>query len=139
MAIIQQFYDAWDSQDIETVDKLTHESFIAWSHSGNKGFTKEEWMSWISPDFPKAEKLRIIFENDEIAVTHQFMSFKNGKEAVLCAWSIKEDKIIRCETDPSPISSYPIVKPFKRLLTNSTSVVTLRHANSLNPFIAKIG
>ena len=39
-------------------------------------------MSWISPDFPKAEKLRIIFENDEIAVTHQFMSFKNGKEAV---------------------------------------------------------
>ena len=51
-------------------------------------------MSWISPDFPKAEKLRIIFENDEIAVTHQFMSFKNGKEAVLCAWSIKEGKII---------------------------------------------
>ena len=55
MAIIQQFYDAWDSQDIETVDKLTHENFIAWSHSGNKGYTKEEWMSWISPDFPKAE------------------------------------------------------------------------------------
>ena len=43
---------------------------------GNKGFTKEAWMSCISPDFPKAEKLRIIFENDEIAVTHQFMSFK---------------------------------------------------------------
>ena len=62
-------------------------------------------MSWISPDFPKAEKLRIIFENDEIAVTHQFMSFKNGKEAVLCAWSIKEGKIIRYETDATPISS----------------------------------
>ena len=62
-------------------------------------------MSWISPDFPKAEKLRIIFENDEIAVTHQFMSFKNGKEAVLCAWSIKEGKIIKCETDETPISS----------------------------------
>ena len=43
-----------------------------------QSFTKEEWISWISPDFPKAEKLRIIFENDEIAVTHQFMSFKNG-------------------------------------------------------------
>ena len=105
MAIIQQFYDAWDSQDIETVDKLTHENFIAWSHSGNKGYTKEEWMSWISPDFPKAEKLRIIFENDEIAVTHQFMSFKNGNEAVLCAWSIKDGKIIKCETGATPISS----------------------------------
>ena len=54
MAIIQQFYDAWDSQDIETVDKLTYENFIAWNHSGNKGYTKEEWMSCISPDFQKS-------------------------------------------------------------------------------------
>ena len=68
-------------------------------------FTKEEWMSWISPDFPKAEKLRIIFENDEIAMTHQFMLFKNGNEAVLCAWYIKDGKIIRCETGVTPISS----------------------------------
>ena len=28
VAIIQQFYDAWDSQDIETVDKLTHEILL---------------------------------------------------------------------------------------------------------------
>ena len=105
MAIIQQFYDDWDSQDIETVDKQTHENFIAWSHSGNKVYTKEEWMSWISPDFPKAEKLRKIFENDEIAVTHQFISFKNGNEAVLCALSIKDGKIIRFETGATPISS----------------------------------
>ena len=62
-------------------------------------FYQRRNLSWISPDFPKAEKLRIIFENDEIAVTHQFMSFKNGNdEAVLCAWSIKDGKIIRCET-----------------------------------------
>ena len=62
-------------------------------------------MSWISPDFPKTEIFRIIFENDEIAVTHQFMSFKNGNEAVICAWSIKYGKTIRCETGATPISS----------------------------------
>ena len=28
VAIIRQFYDAWDSQDIETVDKLTHENSL---------------------------------------------------------------------------------------------------------------
>jgi|TARA_B100001121_G_scaffold271577_1_gene257576 hypothetical protein len=33
------------------------------------------------------------------------MSFKNGNEAVLCAWSIKDGKIIRCETGATPISS----------------------------------
>ena len=69
MVIIQQFYDAWDSQDIETVDKLTNENFIAWSHSGKKGILKKNGCLG-SPDFPKAEKLRIIFENGEIAVTH---------------------------------------------------------------------
>ena len=103
MAIIQQFYDAWDSQDIETVDKLTHENFIAWSHSGNKGYTKEEWMSWISPDFPKAEKLRIIFENDEIAVIHQFMSFKMVMKQFYVHGLLRMVK--RGETGATPISS----------------------------------
>ena len=96
-------YDAWDSQDKETVDKLTHADFTGLSHSGNKGFTKEEWMSWMSTDFPKAENLRVIFENYEITVIHQFMSFENSKEAVLCAWSIKDVNINRCETCATPM------------------------------------
>ena len=37
--------------------------------------------------------------------THQFMSFKNDKEPVLCEWSIKDGKIIRCEPGATPISS----------------------------------
>ena len=51
-------------------------------------FTKEEFMAWSSPDFPKSEKFRVIYENEEIGVTHEFLSFQSGKEAVLCAWSI---------------------------------------------------
>ncbi len=116
MGIIKQFYDAWDSQDIETVDKLTHENFIAWSHSGKKGFTKEEWMSWISPDFPKAEKLRIIFENDEIAVTHQFMSFKNGNGILRFTEQLKE--AIRTNNqsiiDSGLLSSFTSIQTVKR-------------------------
>ena len=40
-----------------------------------------------------------------IGVTHEFLSFQSGKEAVLCAWSIKNGKIIRIETGATPISS----------------------------------
>ena len=98
-------YDAWDSQDKETVDQLIHDGAVMWSHAQNKGILKGEWMSWMAPDFPKAEKFRIIYENDDIAVTHQFMSFENGSEAVICAWSIKDGKIIRCETGATPIPS----------------------------------
>ena len=105
MAIIKKWIDAWDSQDRETVDKLTHPDVVIWSHAQNKGIPKEEWMSWMGPDFPKAEKFRIIYENDDIAVTHQFMSFENGRESVICAWSIKDGKIIRCETGATPIPS----------------------------------
>ena len=103
MAIIQQFYDAWDSQDIETVDKLTHENFIAWSHSGNKGYTKEEWLSWKSPDFPKAEKLRIIFENDEIAVIHHSCHLKMVMKQFYVHGLLRMVK--RGETGATPISS----------------------------------
>ena len=70
-----------------------------------EGFTKEEFMAWTSPDFPKSEKFRVIYENEEIGVTHEFLSFQSGKEAVLCAWSIKNGKIIRIETGATPISS----------------------------------
>ena len=39
-------------------------------------------MPWISPDFPKAEKLRIIFENDEIAVRHFFFDSQKAGQII---------------------------------------------------------
>ena len=42
MAIIKKWIDALDSQDIETVDKLTHPDIVIWSHVQNKGIPKEE-------------------------------------------------------------------------------------------------
>ena len=105
MGIMKQFSDAWDTQDKETVDNLLDPDCVVWSHTNNKGFTKEEFMAWMSPDFPKSEKFRVIYKNEEIGVTHEFLSFQSGKEAVLCAWSIKNGKIIRIETGATPISS----------------------------------
>ena len=105
MGIMKQFSDAWDTQDKETVDNLLDPDCVVWSHANNKGLTKEEFMAWMSTDFPKSEKFRVIYENEEIGVTHEFLSFQSGKEAVLYAWSIKNGKIIRIETGAKPISS----------------------------------
>ena len=52
MGIMKQFSDAWDTQDKETVDNLLDPDCVVWSHANNKGFTKEEFMAWMSPDFP---------------------------------------------------------------------------------------
>ncbi len=62
-------------------------------------------MGWMSPDFPKSEKFRVIYENEEIGVTHEYLSFQSGKEAVLCAWSNKNGKIMRIETGATPVFS----------------------------------
>ena len=75
MGIMKQFSDAWDTQDKETVDNLLDPDCVEWSHANNKGFTKEEFMAWMSPDFPKSENFRVIYENEEICVTHEFLSF----------------------------------------------------------------
>ena len=78
MGIMKQFSDAWDAQDKETVDKLIHPDCVIWSHANSKGSTKDEFMGWMGPDFPKTENFRVIYENHEIGVTHEIMSFKSG-------------------------------------------------------------
>ena len=79
MGIMKQFSDAWDTQDKETVNNLLDPDCAVWSHANNKGFTKEEFMAWMSPNFPKSEKFRVIYGNEEIGVTHEFLSFQSGK------------------------------------------------------------
>ena len=47
----------------------------------------------------KREKIRILYENEEIAVEHSFVSFKDGnKQAVLGFYTKKDNKLFSAET-----------------------------------------
>ena len=60
---------------------------------------------WTS-DMPGVtfKNYRVIYENDEIVVTHRFVDFQSGdKEAVLGVMTLKNGKGMKMETGATPM------------------------------------
>ena len=106
MSDIQKLFDAQNNQDIKAYNEVVSEDYVWVKHSTGEEIPRDELSKWlISPDAPKTESSRIIYENDEIGVAHYFISFKDGsRQAVLVVYIIKDGKIIRSETGATKIS-----------------------------------
>ena len=58
----------------------------------------------MSGDINK-DKVRVLFENDEIGVDHSFVTFNDGnKEAVMAVYKYKDGKVVSLETGATKIS-----------------------------------
>ena len=106
MSVIQKLFDAQNNQDIKAYNEVVSEDYVWVKHSTGEEIPRDELSKWlISPDAPKSENTRIIYENDEIGVAHFFVSFKDGsRQAVLVVYTIKDGKIIRSETGATNIT-----------------------------------
>ena len=106
MSVIQKLFDAQNNQDIKTYNEVVSEDYVWVKHSTGEEIPRDELSKWlISPDAPKTESSRIIYENDEIGVAHYFISFKDSsRQAVLVVYIIKDGKIIRSETGATNIT-----------------------------------
>ena len=100
MSVIQKLIDAQEKKDLKAYTEVVSEDYVWVKHSTGEEIPRDELSKWlISPDAPKTESSRIIYENDEIGVAHYFISFKDGsRQAVLVVYIIKDGKIIRSET-----------------------------------------
>ena len=106
MAVIQKMFNAWEAKDKDAVRKLVHDDFVMTSHAQGTKNSKEDMLGWMDGPSPKTDKFRIIYENDDIAVCHQFMEFESGdKEAVMMVYEIKDGQVFSMETGATPISS----------------------------------
>ena len=106
MSVIQKLIDAQDNQDLKAYNEVVSEDYVWVKHSTGEEIPRDELSKWlISPDAPKTENARIIYENNEIGVAHFFVSFKDGsRQAVLVVYTIKDGKIIRSETGATNIT-----------------------------------
>ena len=106
MSVIQKLLDAQNNQDIKAYNEVVSEDYVWVKHSTGEEIPRNELSKWlISPDAPKSENARIIYENDEIGVAHYFVSFKDGsRQSVLVVYIIKNVKIIRSETGATNIT-----------------------------------
>ena len=100
MSVVQKLIDAQDNQDLKAYNEVLSKDYYWLRHSTGEKVPRDELSKWlISPDAPKTESSRIIYENDEIGVAHYFISFQDGsRQAVLVVYIIKDGKIIRSET-----------------------------------------
>ena len=68
--------------------------------------TKSDITAFAGMGAVRSEARRVLFENDEVGVTHSIAHFANGStsEAVLAFFRFKEGKIIHVETGATPLS-----------------------------------
>jgi ketosteroid isomerase-like protein len=103
-----KWLEAYESRDRDALGELIDDDFVYVRHQIGKEITKDEMLNIWSSDGPRPERrnYRIIYENGDITVSHQFIDFPSGdKEAVMVVMLLKNGKVIRMETGATPMPS----------------------------------
>ena len=103
MSVYQKFLFFFRNKDAESHMDLYHQDAEIVFHKSGNTFSKTEWASMVAgilanPKFVN-ESSRCVYENDEIMVSHDFMSYPDDtREAVMLVALLKDGQIIRMET-----------------------------------------
>ena len=106
MSILEKWAKAVDERDISTMSELMHDDYEFTLHSAGKILYKQDVLDWVATDDIVATNNRILYENDEIGVTHAVVKFKSDGniQGVMSFFRFKDGKLFRHETGASNIS-----------------------------------
>ena len=108
MAFIENWLEAFNNRDRVALTELIDDEFVYVRHQSGNDITKEEMVNIWSKEGPRPvrREFRVIYENEDIAVTHQFMDFPSGAtEAVMMVMLLRDGKLIKMETGATPMDS----------------------------------
>ena len=93
MGLINDLHDAFKAKDLETLDKLMADDFVFVRHQSGTEVTKAEMLGWdrFKPDAPTVitKDFRVIYENDEIGVAHEFNEYPDGTKSEITSTASK--------------------------------------------------
>ena len=99
MSILEKYSAALKNKDEATMNDLLHDDFKFTMHKSGNVLTKSDVIKWAMSGDIKRDKIRVIFENDEIGVEHAFVTFNDGNtEAVMAVFKYQDGKMISLET-----------------------------------------
>ena len=109
MSVYQKLQKTMDNRDLEAYLALLHEDVVFVFHKSGSSFSKSEWSEMVkgmlANDNFIQESSRCVYENEDIMVFHDFMSYPdNSREAVMGVAMLKDGKIIRMETGATTLS-----------------------------------
>ena len=107
MSLFNQWWDAANSKDRSKMAELLDDAFIFARHNTGEEWSKGEFLDYMLAgirDKTTCENRRLIYENDEINVSHSILDGPAGRNAVMLVRSVKDGKIVRAETGSTPLS-----------------------------------
>ena len=99
MSILEKYEKVFNEKDEAGMNEILHDDFKFIMHASGNVLSKSDLISWAMSDDINEEKVRILYENDEIGVRHNFVTFKDGNtQAVMAVYMFKDGKIVSMET-----------------------------------------
>ena len=108
MSLFVRWWDAANSKDRNKMAELLDDEFVFLRHSTGEKWSKAQFLDVMMTDVrdkTASENRRLIFENDEIVVSHSILDGPSGRNAVMLVRLIKDGKFIRAETGNTPLTA----------------------------------
>jgi len=104
MSLLEKYNQVFMNKDEAGMNEVLHDDYTFTMHASGNVLNKQDVMKWAMSDDINREKVRILYENDEIGVEHSFVTFSDGnKQAVMAVFKIKDGKIFSLETGATNI------------------------------------
>ena len=104
MSILEKYSDAMKNKDEASMNELLHDDFKFTMHKSGNTLNKGEVIKWAMSGDINQDKVRIVYENDEVGVHHSLVTFDDGNvEAVMAVYKYDNGKIISLETGATPM------------------------------------
>ena len=99
MSILKKYDEVFMNKDEAGMNEVLHDDYKFTMHASGKVLTKQDVIQWAMSDDINRDKVRIIYENDEIGIEHSFVTFSDGNtQAVMAVFTFKDGKIFSLES-----------------------------------------
>ena len=104
MSILEKYSAAIKNKDETVMNDLLHDDFKFTMHKSGNVLGKGDVIKWAMSGDINQDKVRVVYENDEVGVHHSFVTFDDGNvEAVIAVYKYDNGKIISLETGATPM------------------------------------
>ena len=99
MSILEKYHKVFLEKDEAGMNEVLHDDFKFTMHASGNVLSKSDVISWAMSDDITMDKVRIVYENEEMGVQHAFVTFSDGNtQAVMAVFMYKDGKIATLET-----------------------------------------
>ena len=104
MSILAKYNKAMEDKDEAALRDIIHDDYTFTMHKSGTVLKKDDVVKWAMSGDINRDKVRVIYENDEIGVEHAFVTFNDGnKEAVMAVIKFKDGKVFALDTGATPM------------------------------------